>query len=107
MGQLERPFSTAVSQRFRCPRPFSPEVWNLLPGWEAQVDGKAASLRRSHGTFMSLELPAGRHAVELRYRPASVYAGALVSLGTLVLLLAVVLVSRLRRRRSDAADGTH
>jgi len=59
------------------------------PGWRARVDGRPAEVRRVNGTFRGVEAPAGRHEIELVYRPSTVYWGlgislvALVALGTL------------------------
>ena len=49
------------------------------PGWKATVDGGPAELLRANGAFRALRLDAGRHVVEMVYRPASVIAGAILS----------------------------
>jgi hypothetical protein len=57
------------------------------PGWKAAVDGRAAPVRRANVLFRAVEVPAGRHVVEMRYRPAVVGWGVAVSaLGAAVLL---------------------
>ncbi|MEM7048478.1 MAG: YfhO family protein [Acidobacteriota bacterium] len=40
-----------------------------IPGWRLWLDGVETPLRRVNGAFLGLEVPAGRHRVELRYRP--------------------------------------
>lgn len=60
------------------------------PGWEAAVDGMAARLVRADYLFRAVKVPAGRHRVELRYRPASFTAGAVLSLLALVAWLGAV-----------------
>jgi hypothetical protein len=60
------------------------------PGWKATVDGRRADVRRANGAFRAVRLDAGRHVVEMAYRPASVVAGALVSVVAALLGGAVV-----------------
>ena len=59
----------------------------FAPGWEARVNGKPAELMRANHAFRLVEVPAGHSEVEFRYRPRSVYIGAVISLATLVALL--------------------
>ena len=49
------------------------------PGWRARVDGKPAVLHSAYGALRGVEIPAGEHEVELRFRPVSVYLGAALS----------------------------
>src|SRR5262249_53673617 len=55
-------------------------------GWEATVDGKSASILRANSAFRAVEVPAGTHKVEFRFRPFFYQAGLPASL--LFLLLA-------------------
>jgi membrane protein YfhO len=50
------------------------------PGWRARVDGLPAVVLRANHAFRAVPVPAGRHRVELEYRPWSVQAGIAVSL---------------------------
>jgi hypothetical protein len=68
------------------------------PGWRARVDGRPAPLLRANVAFRAVAVPAGRHAVEMVYRPAAALAGHAVSGITCVALL-VALASPLGRRR--------
>ncbi len=68
--------------------------WLLLldtdyPGWEAAVDGSPAPIRRANGAFRAVEVPAGQHVVEFRYRPASLRVGAAGSALSLLALAAL------------------
>lgn len=45
------------------------------PGWRARIDGREAVVHTANGYFVMLALEAGRHAVELTYRPRSVQLG--------------------------------
>jgi hypothetical protein len=49
-------------------------------GWRATVDGRTAPVLRANLAFRAVAVPAGRHTVEMVYRPASVTAGLLISL---------------------------
>ena len=52
----------------------------VFPGWRAWVDGKRARLQEFQGQVRALTLAAGRHRVEYRYGPGSVYWGAALTL---------------------------
>jgi len=54
------------------------------PDWRATVDGQAAPLVRANLLFRAVALPPGRHVVDLRYRPRSAVAGAVVSVAGLL-----------------------
>ena len=61
------------------------DTW--YPGWHTTVDGEAVPLLRANHAFRAVWLGAGQHAVEMRYRPASVRWGTVVSLFTLSVLI--------------------
>jgi hypothetical protein len=57
------------------------------PGWRARVDGEEVPVLPANVAFRAVPVPAGRHLVELRYRPRSVALGlALSSLAAVALL---------------------
>ncbi len=66
-------------------------------GWQARSAGEAIPLRYGNHAYLAFYLPAGRHQVELFFRPRSFAAGLAVSLVTLGALL-VWGVVRWRRR---------
>ena len=82
--EAETPAWIVVSQTF----------WR---GWRAEIDGAAAPLHYANVAFLALRVPAGRHRVALRFRPASVTLGFAVFAATLA-VIAGVGVSRRRRR---------
>jgi hypothetical protein len=45
------------------------------PGWRASVEGRAAPILAAYGVFRGVVLPAGKHRVEFKYQPVSVFAG--------------------------------
>ncbi len=49
---------------------------NWFPGWSATVDGRPARLWEADTVIRGVEVPAGAHRIEMRYRPLSVRLGA-------------------------------
>jgi hypothetical protein len=77
------------------------EAW--YPGWTATVNGEQARCQPANVWMRSVPVPAGRSEVVLSYRSTYFALGAAISLVTLALLLALLL---LRRRTGAAAlDG--
>jgi hypothetical protein len=70
-------------------------------GWRASVDGQAAALQRANIAFRAVALPAGRHQVELVYRPRAVIYGLLASAVTTVAVGGVALSRRWAGRVSE------
>jgi hypothetical protein len=64
------------------------------PGWKAAVNGAPAPVLRANIAFRAVRLAAGRHAVELAYRPGTIKWGLSISAATLVLLLLLFAVRR-------------
>jgi hypothetical protein len=54
----------------------------FYPSWKAYVDGRGTKLFRANHAFQALEVPAGRHKVELRYEDRAFQAGLWVSATT-------------------------
>ncbi len=59
------------------------------PGWIAEEEGRRLPLLRADGYFRAVALPAGTHRVVFRYRPIAFYAGAAVSVLSLLTMLAL------------------
>jgi hypothetical protein len=70
---------------------------NDAAGWHVRVDGRAAKPLRVFGTFRAVEIAAGKHEVEWRYRPISVVVGAVVTFTAL--LFGTFLSSSLRAKK--------
>ncbi|MDO8673329.1 MAG: YfhO family protein, partial [Dehalococcoidia bacterium] len=70
------------------------------PGWKAWVNGKSARIWQADGAFRALEVPPGPSVVEIRYEPVAFKAGLLVTILSLVLVLAVTLWTTIRRKAS-------
>ena len=67
------------------------------PGWKARADGNPAEILLADGVFRGVALPAGSHRVEFVYRPASVIAGAALSIAGLLFCLLLARAGEPRR----------
>jgi hypothetical protein len=54
----------------------------FYPGWTATVDDSPATIYRANGLLRAVQVPKGMHRVVLRYEPASVRWGALLTVLT-------------------------
>jgi hypothetical protein len=79
------------------------------PGYTATVDGRRVSTSLGPAGLLRVELPAGQHELEVRYRAPGLAAGqaaALVALAAALVHTAVWCVTALRgRRRRDLPAG--
>jgi hypothetical protein len=64
------------------------------PGWEALLDGKPAPLLRADHVLRAVAVPRGQHTIELRYRPASLRWGLIITLLSVAGLTVVLFISR-------------
>ena len=69
-------------------------------GWTAYVDGEKTELMQANIGFMGVELPAGDHAIELKYWPPGLSAG--IALSCAGVAGAAALVIWQRRRKGEA-----
>lgn len=60
----------------------SSETW--YPGWRATLDGREQPLVMTNGAFRGLDVPAGRHVVEMRFTPSILWWSAALSLAGLL-----------------------
>ncbi len=84
-----------------------------VPGWHATIDGRSVPLSRFAGTMLQLEVPAGRHLVELNYWPSAFTLGLVLAGCAVVGLVGASTLSWVLRRRihvvastSSLTDGT-
>jgi len=86
------------------------EVW--YPGWSVRVDGERCPYYRVDGIVRGVYLDPGTHVVEWRYRPASLWWGMGITLGTLVSLVSLTVFSCRRfvrvnvRGNAEATDAS-
>lgn len=76
---------------------------NLYPGWRATIDGRPAEILPAYLSMRGVVAPAGRHRIEMAYRPWSIYLGA--ALTALGLLGAALLALRDARRTVPAPQS--
>jgi hypothetical protein len=80
------------------------DTW--YPGWHAYVDGEERPLRRANYFFKSVGVRPGDETVVFRYRSEPLRRGAVISAGSLALLLAGLGFWRFRRRRVGPAGDS-
>ena len=86
-----------------------PELAVLLPydtNWQCRVNGERQETERFLGEFMKIRLPAsGEVPVDLKYRPAGLFAGCAVSLLCCAVLAVLLLVGAGLIRLPDREYG--
>jgi hypothetical protein len=75
-----------------------------VPGWHATIDGRPVRLQSFARVMLQLEVPAGRHTVELSYWPTTFSVG-LVLFAIAVLGLSGAFALTALRRRTRAHQG--
>jgi hypothetical protein len=73
-------------------------------GWRAHLDGAPAPVLSANGLFRAVAMPAGRHRVEMSYRPRGLRAG--LGLSAAAALLGLAAAARHRRSASPARERT-
>jgi uncharacterized membrane protein YfhO len=53
------------------------DAW--FPGWKATIDGSAATIQEVDGGVRGVVAAQGTHVIEMKYRPASVFAGGFLT----------------------------
>jgi hypothetical protein len=69
------------------------------PGWHADVNGDSATVRRADYNLRTVAIPSGPSVVKLDYVPPGLFAGAALSLASLLGAPLILLVGAFRRRR--------
>ena len=70
----------------------------FYPGWKAEIDGVPVPLGgiyKAFGYFRAIEIPAGDHLVRFFYRPDSFSIGIVLTVGTLVVSVILLIVQLL------------
>ena len=67
---------------------------NDEPSWHATIDGRDAQTKLAYGAFRAVDVAPGKHEVVWKYRPLSLVAGAIVTLLTLLAIIAALMLSR-------------
>ena len=73
------------------------ETW--APGWQATIDGQAASIERVSNTLLGIELAEGTHHVQVNFSPSAFTIGVIVTLSTLILASVMLLYIRASQKQ--------
>lgn len=76
------------------------DAW--YPDWVATVDGRPTEVLRSDYLLRAVAVPAGRHQVVFRFQSRAVRQGLMMTLGSLLVILALFAAAWLRRPRPQA-----
>ena len=62
------------------------------PGWTATIDGKPADISRADYILRAMNVPAGKHTIEMRFDPQSLHITEGIAYGAMALLLVGVII---------------
>ena len=75
-----------------------------VPGWHATIDGRPVPLQQFAGVMLQVDVPAGRHVVELHYWPSAFTHGIILAgVAVIGFVIAWVIAGRRRASPSDRA----
>ncbi len=74
-------------------------------GWTFWVDGVETKPHMVLDVFMALDVPEGSHSFEMRYMPAGLRVGLMVSAAALLLTLVFLLLDGKRRKRQSGENS--
>ena len=63
-------------------------------GWRAYVDGRRVEIQIANLAFLGVFVPAGDHNVRVVYLPHAFVIGRTISVATLIILIALMLLQR-------------
>jgi hypothetical protein len=76
------------------------DTW--YPGWNATLDGQPVTIERANLAFRAIHVPQGSHMLHLIYRPQSYLWGLRISLFSLLVIAALLMVGVWQKARSSA-----
>lgn len=79
----------------------------LEEGWTATIDGEPAEiLSAANETFICVKVPSGRHTIELKFKPAGMKTGFLLTACGVVLLALMIVISKLKKPQKAIEEIT-
>lgn len=78
------------------------EMW--YPGWVATLDGIPTAIHATNFLLRGVVLPTGVHRIEMRYTAPAARAGAIISILSLLLVIAIAIVEIRRQRKPATAN---
>ncbi|MBE2226297.1 MAG: YfhO family protein [Ignavibacteria bacterium] len=84
---------------------FVSEVY--YPDWKVYIDGQPAEILKTNYLFRGVVVPKGKHKIEFKFEPETYYAGKNISMGTNILLVAIlgIAVGGMYFRRKKAQEN--
>ena len=67
-------------------------VYETYPGWQAKIDGQPADIARADYILRVMNVPAGKHTIEMWFDPQSLHVTESIAYASLALLLIGVMV---------------
>ena len=67
--------------------------------WIVTIDGEAAVTKPAVGMLMGIEVPAGTHTIDMKYRPEGTGAGILLSCAGIIMLVCIFAKGRVLSRK--------
>lgn len=76
----------------------------FYPGWRVTVDGQPVELARADYILRAMNIPAGKHIIEMSFDPQSLHTTEGIAYAALALLLVGVLVLVWTNRKRKTAN---